>query len=111
VALVERNGPGNVQPPTGEIPSSTWFNYSDLRGHNITTGSGPSWGCTSVLAFSERRAWIAHFWEEEQIMNTATFANDVINFIREGSSDGTYKGIVDVVDELFFGAESQQQSD
>jgi hypothetical protein len=94
---------GQCTASTGGIPSSTWFNHSDLRGHAITTGSRSSWGCTSVFVFSERGARIAHFWEEEQIMNTATFANDVINFIREGSGDGTYKGIVYVVDQLFSG--------
>ncbi|KUJ11260.1 uncharacterized protein LY89DRAFT_786877 [Mollisia scopiformis] len=104
VGLVESSGPQRIETPTGGIPSSTWFDYSDLRNHAITTGTGPSWGCTSVLVFSERGVWMAHFWEQEQIQNSTTFDSDVLNFLRIGSGDGIHQGLVDVVDWLFNGS-------
>jgi hypothetical protein len=104
--LVESQGPGNLIFAVGEDQqaggaSSTKFNYADLRQNAITTGSGPSWGCTSVLVYSERGVWIAHFWEQEQ-MQAADFNGQVLNFIRSGEP-GRFEGLSDVVPELFSG--------
>lgn len=104
--LVESQGPGNLIFAVGEDQkeggaSSTKFNYADLRQHAITTGSGPSWGCTSVLVYSERGVWIAHFWELEQ-MQAADFNSEVLNFIRSGDP-GRFEGLSDVVPSLFSG--------
>jgi hypothetical protein len=105
-ALVESQGPGNLIFAVGEDQqeggaSSTKFNYADLRQNAITTGSGPSWGCTSVLVYSERGVWIAHFWEQEQ-MQAADFNGQVLNFIRSGEP-GRFEGLSDVVPSLFSG--------
>jgi hypothetical protein len=104
--VVEREGPGNLVFTVGENQqeggaSSTKFNYADLRQNAITTGSGPSWGCTSVLVYSERGVWIAHFWEQEQ-MQAADFNDQVLNFIRSGEP-GRFEGLSDVVPSLFSG--------
>ncbi|RDL30004.1 uncharacterized protein BP5553_10631 [Venustampulla echinocandica] len=104
--LVGSQGPGNLIFAVGEDQqeggaSSTKFNYADLRQNAITTGSGPSWGCTSVLVYSERGVWIAHFWEQEQ-MQAADFNGQVLNFIRSGEP-GRFEGLSDVVPSLFSG--------
>jgi hypothetical protein len=106
VTLVESEGPGNLISAVGADQqegdaSSTKFNYADLRQNAITTGSGPSWGCTSVLVYSERGVWIAHFWELEQ-MRAADFNVQVLNFIRSGEP-GKFEGLSDVVPSLFSG--------
>jgi hypothetical protein len=103
---VESEGPGNLISAAGDDQqegdaSSTKFNYADLRQNAITTGSGPSWGCTSVLVYSERGVWIAHFWEQEQ-MQAADFNGQVLNFIRSGEP-GKFEGLSDVVPSLFSG--------
>ncbi|KAL2068318.1 hypothetical protein VTL71DRAFT_16416 [Oculimacula yallundae] len=104
--LISTQGPTNYISAIGNNqqegdPSSTKFDYSDLRQNAITTGSGPSEGCTSVLVYSERGVWIAHFWELEQ-MQAADFDNQVIDFIRLGRK-GVFEGLSDVIPSLFSG--------
>ncbi|KAK0100455.1 hypothetical protein ONS95_008405 [Cadophora gregata] len=104
--LVQVEGPGNLISAIGNNrqegdASSTKFDYADLRQHAITTGSGPSSGCTSVLAFSERGVWIAHFWEMEQMLDL-DFEGKVLQFIRKGDP-GKFEGLSDVIPSLFSG--------
>jgi hypothetical protein len=82
--LVQDFGPGNIEIQSfvngGGVPSSKMYDITNLA-HPFITGAGPSWGCTSVVVYSDRGIWLAHFWEEEQIQDNM---NSVIDFLHNG---------------------------
>ncbi|KAK0624212.1 hypothetical protein B0T14DRAFT_495530 [Immersiella caudata] len=75
------------------IPSSECYDYSNCH-DPIFTGSGPIWGCTCVFVFSVHGVWMAHFWENPQMMNSnGKFKTEAIKFLGCGDPDLDYPGI------------------
>lgn len=94
---------GSQNYPTGDS-SSTYYAYPELTAP-LVTGSGPSWGCTSLIIISDRGVWIGHFWENPKMMDQPpdrdVFKNDVLGFIRNGGVNG-FEGLRGFVSDLLF---------
>jgi len=99
--LVIRDGSQNYY--TGDS-SSVYYNYAEAI-TPIFTGSGPSWGCSSLIVISDRGVWIGHFWEVNKMRDLppGEFQRHVLQFIRKGGVNG-FQGIEGFVgDSLFKG--------
>ncbi|KAI1857160.1 hypothetical protein JX265_011361 [Neoarthrinium moseri] len=84
--LIRDYGAGNlIDTRVGALMSSKMWSVKDLA-HPFITGGGPSWGCTTVLVFSDRGIWLGHFWEGNHIniQDDAAFDSVALDFIRNG---------------------------
>ncbi|KAH6991525.1 hypothetical protein BKA56DRAFT_230495 [Ilyonectria sp. MPI-CAGE-AT-0026] len=64
----------------------------------FTTGGGPSWGCTTIIVFSNRGVWTAHLWEAANIFKDFQGSLD---FLRNGNPDTDYPSLAQARAEFF----------
>lgn len=76
-----------------EIASSAFVNFAQDPGHNIVTGAGPVWGCTTVAVVSNFGAWTAHFWQGFFEEDDAAFQQKVLDFLEWGNWLEAYPGL------------------
>jgi len=95
--LIDRFGPQSAGNLVRGVPSSAAYSILNLDAPFIT-GSGPSWGCTSLTVFSDKGIWLAHFWETDNIQDPDGFQN-TINFLQNGAPG--FPSLASVVDQYF----------
>jgi hypothetical protein len=80
---VEPNSAGNLELIATQqgIASSKMIPMKSMT-TPFLAGAGPSWGCTSVMVFSDLGIWMAHFWEGEQMREPGLVA--AMNLMRLG---------------------------
>ncbi len=61
------------------------------------TGSGPSWGCTSIIVYSDKGVWVGHIWEGDL---SSDFQNSVRNFLQNGYPGGGFNDAGDPLPEM-----------
>ncbi|KAJ3541936.1 hypothetical protein NM208_g4364 [Fusarium decemcellulare] len=102
----QNHGAGNAGGPGTEAASSRMYSIKDIT-FPFTTGGGPSWGCTTVIVFSNRGVWTAHFWERANIFNNFEAS---LEFLHKGNPDASYPSLAEARAE-YFGPDPESNED
>ncbi|PKS11017.1 hypothetical protein jhhlp_002776 [Lomentospora prolificans] len=100
-SYVLENGAGNVESiQHGFPPSSRMLDFKNLD-YPFKSGGGPSWGCTTLLVFSDRGMWQGHIWEVPTMYEDDTFNQVTLPFIKDGTPEFDYPGLRAAVPRYF----------
>lgn len=81
-ALIDIFGAGNGEDGVDDMATSKMWDIDGLE-RPFITGAGPSWGCTTIIVYSNLGIYLAHLWEGEH-MSTEEGFDDAKDFIRNG---------------------------
>jgi len=90
IAAIEKQQISTNFCPSQSRDTAFWssFNTQQPFAYSFCPGFGLT-GCQVLVAFNQHGIYVAHYWEEKKGNTMHTRTKDIINFIREGSSETT----------------------